>query len=74
MLESDPIRLMKEMAVKNVLVEINLTSNDLILDVSGNEHPLPIYLKYSVPVAISTDDEGVARSDMTHEFLRAVEG
>jgi adenosine deaminase len=24
-------------------------------------------------VAISTDDEGVARSDMTHEYLRAVE-
>jgi adenosine deaminase len=25
-------------------------------------------------VAISTDDEGVARSDMTHEYLRAVAG
>ena len=31
-------------------------------------------MKYGVPVAISTDDEGVARSDMTHEYLRAVEG
>jgi adenosine deaminase len=26
-----------------------------------------------MPVAISTDDEGVARSDMTHEYLRAVQ-
>jgi hypothetical protein len=74
MLEKDPIGLMKEMAARNVLVEINLTSNDQILGVSGDEHPLPIYMKYNVPVAISTDDEGVARSDMTHEYLRAVEG
>ena len=74
MLEKDPIGLMKEMATRNVLVEINLTSNDQILGISGDDHPLPIYLKYGVPVAISTDDEGVARSDMTHEYLRAVEG
>ena len=73
MLEKDPIGLMKEMAARNVLVEIDLTSNDQILGVSGDEHPFPIYLKYGVPVAISSDDEGVARSDMTHEFLRAVE-
>jgi len=72
MLEKDPIGLMKEMAARNVLVEINLTSNDMILGVSGDDHPLPIYTKYGVPVAISTDDEGVARSDMTHEYLRAV--
>jgi hypothetical protein len=31
-------------------------------------------MKYGVPVAICSDDEGVARSDMTHEYLRAVEG
>ncbi len=74
MLENDPIGLMKEMAERNVLVEINLTSNDQILGVSGDDHPLPEYMKYGVPVAISTDDEGVARSDMTHEYLRAVEG
>jgi adenosine deaminase len=74
MLEKDPIGLLKEMAAHNVLVEINLTSNDQILDVSGDNHPLPVYMKYGVSVAISTDDEGVARSDMTHEYLRAVEG
>jgi adenosine deaminase len=72
MLEKDPIGLLKEMAERNILVEINITSNDLILDVSGDSHPLPIYMKYGVPVALSTDDEGVNRSDMTHEYLRAV--
>ncbi len=73
MLEKDSVELLKEMAARNVLVEINLTSNDQILGVSGEDHPLPVYMKYGVPVAISSDDEGVARSDMTHEYLRAVE-
>jgi adenosine deaminase len=26
-----------------------------------------------VPVALSTDDEGIARIDLTHEYVRAVE-
>jgi hypothetical protein len=61
------------MAKQNVLVEICLTSNDSILGVSGERHPLREYMKYDVPVALATDDEGVSRSDMTHEYLRAVE-
>jgi adenosine deaminase len=73
MSEDDPVGLLREMAQKNVLVEICLTSNDVILGVSGERHPLPVYMKYGVPVALATDDEGVSRSDMTHEYLRAVE-
>src|SRR5208337_3268043 len=61
------------MAERDVLVEIALTSNDMILNVSGDDHPLPIYMKYGVPVALASDDEGVSRSDMTYEYLRAVE-
>ena len=45
----------------------------MILGVSGDRHPLPLYMTYGVPVALATDDEGVSRSDMTHEYLRAVE-
>jgi hypothetical protein len=71
--EKDATGLLKEMAQRNVLVEINLTSNDLILGVSGEDHPLSAYMKYGVPVALATDDEGVSRSDMTLEYLRAVE-
>jgi adenosine deaminase len=73
MSEDDPIGLLHEMAKKNVLVEICLTSNDVILGVSGDRLPLPVYMRYGVPVALATDDEGVSRSDMTHEYLRAVE-
>ena len=71
--EHDPIGLMREMAGRNVLVEICLTSNDVILGIAGNDHPLPIYMQYGVPVALATDDQGISRSDMTHEYLRAVE-
>jgi hypothetical protein len=71
--EADALGLLREMAKKNVLVEICLTSNDTILGISGDRHPLPIYIKYGVPVTLATDDQGVSRSDMTHEYLRAVE-
>jgi adenosine deaminase len=71
--EDRPYELLKEMAARHVMVEINLTSNDVILGVSGKAHPLPIYRKAGVPVALSTDDEGVSRIDITHEFVRAVE-
>ena len=72
--EHDAVGLLQEMARRKVLVEISLTSNDLILGVRGEEHPLPLYLRYGVPVALATDDQGVSRSDMTHEYVRAAEG
>ena len=74
MQEDRPLELLREMAQKQIAVEICLTSNDLILGVKGNRHPFPVYRKFGVPVVIATDDEGVSRSDMTHEYLRAVEG
>jgi len=73
MLEQNPTALLKEMAAKKILVEICLTSNDVILGVSGARHPLPIYMKFGVPVALATDDAGVSRSSITQEYERAVE-
>ena len=66
-------QLMQWMAEQGILVEINLTSSEAILGITGDEHPIRAYLKYNVPVALSTDDEGVARIDLTHEYQRAVE-
>jgi len=73
MYEDHPYDLLKEMAALHVMVEINLTSNDVILGATGNDDPFPIYRRFSVPVALSTDDEGVSRIDLTHEYVRAVE-
>jgi len=70
--EEKPYDLLKEMAAEHVMTEISLTSNDVILGISGSEHPFPIYRKFHVPVALCTDDEGVSRIDLTHEFARAV--
>lgn len=71
--EDDPRALLREMAAKKVLVEIALTSNDQILGVKAARHPLHDYLRQNVPVALVTDDMGVARSTHTDEFLKAAE-
>jgi len=73
MYEDRPHELLKKMAAKHVMVEINLSSNDVILGVSGMHHPLPLYRSFGVPLALSTDDEGVSRIDLTNEYVRAVE-
>jgi adenosine deaminase len=73
MYEESPQDLLKEMAEKHVMVEVNFSSNDLILGVKGDGHPFPLYRKAHVPVALSTDDEGVSRIDLTTEYVRAAQ-
>ncbi len=63
--------LLQIMRQKKVAVEINLTSNDQILGVRGNEHPFPAYRAAGVPVVLSTDDAAVERIDLTNEYVRA---
>ncbi|MEP4890094.1 MAG: hypothetical protein ABJV04_08730 [Aliiglaciecola sp.] len=65
--------LLKNLKESSVLIEINLTSNEVILGVSHEYHPLPLYLANNVPVALSTDDEGIARIDLTHEYQIAAQ-
>jgi adenosine deaminase len=71
MYEDDATALLKEMARKHIMVEINLSSNDGILGIQGANHPFPLYRAAHVPVALSTDDEGVSRIDITREYVRA---
>jgi hypothetical protein len=73
MYEDDPLGLLRELASRNVLVEVALSSSDVILGVRGSRHPLQAYLKYGVPVALVTDDAGVSRSTLTLEFRKAVD-
>jgi adenosine deaminase len=69
--ETNPTDLMAEMAANHVLVEVCLSSNAQILEVSGGAHPLATYLAAGVPVALATDDQGVSRSSMAGEYQRA---
>jgi adenosine deaminase len=62
--------LLSQMAEQKIMVEINLTSNDTILGVKGRDHPITAYRDREVPYALSTDDEGVSRIDLTHEYMR----
>jgi adenosine deaminase len=71
--EDNALDLLRQMAARKVLVEVALTSNDLILGIKGKRHPLNTYLRFGVPVALVTDDMGVSRSTHTQEFLKAVE-
>jgi adenosine deaminase len=71
MYEDRPLDLLTEMVDQHVMVEINLSSNEAILGVEGDAHPFPVYRSVHVPVALSTDDEGVSRIDLTHEYVRA---
>lgn len=70
--EDAALQTMATMAAKGIAVEVNLTSNAVILGVSGGEHPIQLYRRMGVPVVLSTDDMGVLRSDMTNEYRRAV--
>jgi adenosine deaminase len=71
MYEENAQSLLKQLARKHVMVEINLSSNEGILGIKGIDHPFPLYRAAHVPVALSTDDEGVSRIEITHEYTRA---
>lgn len=62
---------LKHMASNHIPVEINLISNLKILNISGRNHPLNYYLSHKVPVVLSTDDEGVLRTDLTRQYVEA---
>ncbi|MFZ5608798.1 MAG: adenosine deaminase family protein [Pseudomonadota bacterium] len=70
--EDDMRGLLARMQAENILVEVNLTSNDVILGVSGADHPITLYEAAGVPITLATDDEGVSRIDLSHEYQRAV--
>ena len=67
--EADAVGLLAQMKRRDVAVEINLSSNDFILGVSGDAHPVTVYRRHGVPIVISTDDAGVSRSSLSHEYL-----
>jgi len=60
---------MKDMHDKDIAVEINLTSNQFILGIEGQNHPVTLYRKYGVPFVIATDDAGVSRNNLSEEYV-----
>lgn len=70
--EDNAQTILQTMRDKQIAVEINLSSNEAILGIKGIQHPLPYYLKNEVPVVLSTDDEGILRTDLTQQYVKAV--
>lgn len=67
--ESQPHAILKKMREKKIPVEVNLTSNEFILGVKGEAHPINIYRKYGVPFVLSSDDTGVSRNTLSNEYV-----
>ena len=61
--------LMQKLVDTNTGVEILLTSNEMLLDVSGSEHPVQSYIDAGVAVVLSTDDPGQLEIDLTSQFV-----
>lgn len=67
--EGNSTGLLDALKKSKTAIEINLTSNQFILGVAGREHPYQIYSSYGVPLVISTDDSGVSRNNLSHEYM-----
>jgi len=70
--ERNPDQILRSMKNKGTCLEANLTSNEQILRLSGKRHPITDYVKAGVKVTLSTDDEGVSRTDLTAQYVKAV--
>ena len=67
--EEKSYNLMRYMAKNNIPIEINLSSNEFILKVKEDRHPILLYKEFGVPIVISTDDAGILRTNMTEQYV-----
>jgi len=67
--EENSYDLLRYMAKNKIAIEINLVSNEFILKVKENRHPVLLYKEFGVPIVISTDDAGILRTNMTEQYV-----
>ena len=67
--EQNSYDLLQYMAKKDIPIEINLVSNEFILKVKENRHPVTLYKEFGVPIIISTDDAGILRTNMSEQYV-----
>ncbi|WP_317203083.1 adenosine deaminase [Janthinobacterium sp.] len=67
--ETNALDILKKMRARGIPVEINLSSNEFIVGIKNEAHPLNLYRKYGVPFVISTDDPGVSRNNLSGEYV-----
>ncbi len=67
--EDSSYQLLTYMAANKIPVEINLASNEFILNVKDSRHPITLYQEFGVPIVISTDDPGILRTNLTEQYV-----
>ncbi len=67
--EQNSAQLMRHMAENNIVAEINLSSNEFILSLTGSAHPIQMLHHYRVPMVIATDDAGILRTNLSEQFV-----
>jgi hypothetical protein len=67
--EKNNYALLKYMAKNKIAIEINLGSNEFILNVKEDRHPIMLYKNAGVPIVISTDDAGILRTNITEQYV-----
>ncbi len=61
--------LLRSLRERDIAVEVNLTSNEFILGIKGQAHPVALYRQYGVPFVLATDDAGVSRNNLSNEYV-----
>ena len=67
--EHDTYELLRYMAQNKIPIEIHLYSNEFILKVKDDQHPITLYKEFNVPIVICSDDAGVLRSNLTQQYV-----
>lgn len=65
-------RMAYELLARGRAVELNLRSNEVILQTDSSTHPLRSYLENYVAVCLSTDDAGILRTNLAEQYFLAV--
>ena len=64
-------QLLADLARTRTVVEVSLTSNELLLGLADDAHPFMTLWNAGVPVVLATDDAGIFRTDLSREFTLA---
>ena len=67
--ETNSYDLLQYMAGHKIPIEINLYSNEFILKVKDDQHPISLYKEFGVPIVICSDDAGVLRSNLSYQYV-----
>jgi adenosine deaminase len=65
--------LLAQMRDENIGVTICLSSNEGILDEDASRSQFTLYHDYGVPISLGTDDEGIERTTLTAEYVKAAQ-